>query len=309
MQTLPKISLRQLKNNERECELQKLKACCTEHGFFYLDDLDLPDGLVQKTIMAARGFFQSSLDYKSRFAQEKQVVTPQTCRGYVPIFGETLHSDAGPDCKELFDFGIERELNGQYFVGPTIGPLDKESPMFCALQYELQAEVMSNIFPCLISAIADSLDFKSDILSPFFTDPTLIQRVIHYPPGNGNAGKHTDNGILTILFQEEKNKSSLRVYSRDSWIDAPCIPNTVIVNLGDMLQMWTSGLYVSTPHEVVHHSSSTRISIPFFIYPNIDTIIEPIGTEQKVNSLDVMLENFNSIWVKGEGAGRAKELT
>ncbi|NEP83872.1 MAG: isopenicillin N synthase family oxygenase, partial [Okeania sp. SIO3B3] len=97
--------------------------------------------------------------------------------------------------------------------------------------------------------------------------------------------------------------------SKEEWIDAPCVEDAFVINLGDMLQIWTKRLFASTPHEVIHRNSGvSRISIPFFIYPNIDSIIEPFGTTQKISSKEIMLKGYASIWETREGAGQAKEL-
>ena len=115
--------------------------------------------------------------------------------------------------------------------------------------------------------------------------------------------------VTIILIQENFPQPSLRVHAKEEWIDAPCVEDAFVINLGDMLQMWTKGLFVSTPHEVIHsNSDATRISIPFFVYPNIDAIIKPFGTEEKISCKEVMLNNFTSIWETHKGAGRAKEL-
>jgi len=36
----------------------------------------------------------------------------------------------------------------------------------------------------------------------------------------------------------------------ESWVNVPAVPNTILVNLGDMLERWTNGLYKSTMHRV-----------------------------------------------------------
>ena len=44
------------------------------------------------------------------------------------------------------------------------------------------------------------------------------------------------------------------------------------------------------------------------MYPNIDTVIQPFGTDQKISTVNIMLEDNQSIWENHEGAGQAKEL-
>ncbi len=308
MSSLPTISLQKLQSADALSETRKLHDVCLEFGFFYLTDLDLKPGLVDRTISASRTFFTSDNGLKSKYAQDKQVVVPRTCRGYVPSLGETLDPRTGPDLKEAFDFGIERELCGELFEGPTLVPSEDEAPGFARYHYELQAEVLSKIVPVLLESLALGLGLESHTFSKHFELPVLIHRVIYYPPHTGNAGKHTDNGILTVLFQEPAAGTSLKVHSRGKWIDAENRDGMAIVNIGDMMQYWTDGEYVSTPHFVAHRSGASRISIPFFVYPDITAEVHPIGNGEPFRPKDIMRENFNSIWVDGGGAGRAREL-
>ena len=139
----------------------------------------------------------------------------------------------------------------------------------------------------------------------------MIQRVLEYPAHHGVAGMHTDNGIFTILIQELLPSPSLRVYTRGAWIDVPSLPGTFVINLGDMLQRWTNGRFVSTPHEVNHDLAVSRTSLAFFVYPNIDAVFTPLEgpANERISVRDMMMRNFDSIWVEGTGAGRARELS
>lgn len=58
------------------------------------------------------------------------------------------------------------------------------------------------------------------------------------------------------------------------------MPGGFIVNLGDLMALWTAGRWVSTMHRVINPEqgdSSSRLSIPFFYLPNHDAAIDPIG--------------------------------
>lgn len=309
MSNLPIFSLATLSNGERENpEIRRLYDVCDEHGFFYLQDHGVSPEAVQRTLEASRRFFHLPETTKLQYDHEHQVVYPSSARGYVPEYGETLQVQAGPDRKEIFDMGFERPISDEPFIGPTVLPDDTVAPDFAAAHFQLQHEIMTKVVPPLLRAFSLALNLEAHWFDRFFTEPTLIQRVIHYPALYSGAGKHTDNGIFTVLIQEQHENPSLRVHTKDAWIDVPCLENTFIINLGDMLQLWTNGLFVSTPHEVIHSRPVTRLSMPFFIYPNIDAVIEPFGSGEQIKSRDVMLKNFESIWVTQEGAGRSSEL-
>ena len=309
MSNLPILSLAALSSREREyAEIRRLYDVCFEHGFFYLENHGVSPVTVQRTLDASRRFFNLPEVTKRQYDHDHQIVFPRSARGYVPEYGEILHTETGPDRKEIFDMGFERPLSHEPFIGPTVLPDDIVAPDFAAAHFQLQHEIMTKVVPPLLRAFALALNLEAHRFDRFFTEPTLIQRVIYYPAHYSGAGKHTDNGILTVLIQEQQEVPSLRVYTRDTWIDVPCLENTFIINLGDMMQLWTNGLFVSTPHEVVHNHPMTRLSLPFFVYPNIDAVIEPFGSDEKIKSRDVMLKNFESIWVTHEGAGRSKEL-
>jgi len=311
MNTLPIISLAELKKSSSPSgneENKRLYNTCLEHGFFYLKDHGISSELVQKTIQASRNFFQLPEETKKAYSQDKQTVYPNTCRGYSPLYGEALNGEEGPDPKELFDLGIERPHADQPFTGTTLVPDDTVAPGFASCHYQLQGEIMTKVVPHLLRGLAVALGQEPDYFDPYFDEPILIHRTIYYPPEGGIAGKHTDNGIFTILIQEYFPNPSLRVYAKEAWIDAVCLKDAFVVNLGDMLQLWTNGLFVSTPHEVIHTLAKSRISIPFFVYPKVNAVFQPIGSDEKINPTEIMLKNFNSIWVEKTGGGRAQEL-
>jgi isopenicillin N synthase-like dioxygenase len=109
-------------------------------------------------------------------------------------------------------------------------------------------------------------------------------RVIDYPqqkapplPGQLRAGAHTDYGFITILRSEAAD-GGLQVQTRSGdWIDAPAVDGAFVINIGDALMRWTNDAWVSTPHRVANPASgagSRRQSIPFFLNPRADTVID-----------------------------------
>jgi len=60
------------------------------------------------------------------------------------------------------------------------------------------------------------------------------------------------------------------------WINADPIEGCIVVNIGEMWEIWSNGLYKSTLHRVVHRGSNYRVSIPFFFEPNFDASVTPL---------------------------------
>ncbi|PMR78704.1 2-oxoglutarate and iron-dependent oxygenase domain-containing protein [Billgrantia endophytica] len=309
MDAFPKISLQKLSSSEmRLDELDILYSTCQNYGFFYLIDHGLSEKKIKDTIKASYDFFNLPKLVKERYNHSSQGVFPATSRGYTPLYGEILHPGEGNDPKEIFDVGIENDSSGRPFLGPTNLPDNEVAPNFSRFLLSLQSDIMDDVVPVLGKAFAEILGMDSDWFKRHFNSPTLLQRVIRYPPNNGAAGKHTDNGFFTLLLQEDLPSCSLKVWFKDHWVSVPSLPGSLIVNLGDMLQELSDDRFMSTPHQVEHNGGTDRISLPFFIYPDIDSRLSSPSGKRSFEVAEVMLSNFLSIWETNDGAGRAIEL-
>ena len=60
---------------------------------------------------------------------------------------------------------------------------------------------------------------------------------------------------------------------------APALPNTFIVNLGDLMMRWSNDRWRSTQHRVAippvdKRAESRRLSMGFFVVPEYDATVE-----------------------------------
>ncbi|MPZ55624.1 MAG: hypothetical protein GEU91_03825 [Rhizobiales bacterium] len=150
---------------------------------------------------------------------------------------------------------------------------------------------MEALSGALVRIFAGALELGPDFFVPFFDKHTSVMRVINYPdqagmrpePGQTRSGAHTDYGALTILLAENA-LGGLQVKLRNGdWIDVRPKPNSFIINIGDLMAMWTNDRWVSNLHRVVNPpldvgSNTRRLSIAYFVHANYDAMIECIPT-------------------------------
>ncbi|MCJ1387559.1 hypothetical protein MMC18_000402 [Xylographa bjoerkii] len=116
-------------------------------------------------------------------------------------------------------------------------------------------------------------------------DSFWVMRAIGYPPlpaegeggdGGVSCGEHTDYGCLTLLLADA-TRGALQVQARDGgWIAADPVEGALVVNIGDMMERWTNGLWRSTRHRVVHRGEGYRVSVPFFVEPDFEARVRPL---------------------------------
>ena len=137
----------------------------------------------------------------------------------------------------------------------------------------------------VLSALALHIDLPED----FFVEPTRfgnsILRPIHYPPitspdiPNVRAGAHEDINLITLLVGA--SAAGLEVKARNGeWVPFTADGDTIVVNIGDMLQRLTNHVYPSTTHRVVNPPGEAarqpRYSTPYFLHANPDYLIKTL---------------------------------
>jgi len=129
----------------------------------------------------------------------------------------------------------------------------------------------------LFPIFALALDLSEDFFDDKTKNSAAIMKVLHYPPQSGpvddriiGVGAHTDFECFTILWQEP-GIQALQVLNQDKrWIDAPPIPGTLVMNIGDQFARWTNDVFKSTVHRAINRSGIERYSMPLFFGTDYD---------------------------------------
>jgi isopenicillin N synthase-like dioxygenase len=248
------------------------------------------------------GLYNAGLEFFDRPLAEKMTVRrprDDQNRGYIPYGEETLAKMHGgvtpPDYKEVFAIGPDQVPNEPYYTcaraypdfAPNLWPDGSPGLKPAMLAYY---GGMLNLARMLGHAYALALNMPEDFFVERMSGHSCQLRLLHYPAPNGElapdqlrCGVHTDLGLTTIL-RNEAAPGGLEVRTRGGeWIAAPAIPNTFVVNIGDLMMRWTNDRWRSTPHRVAvppaeARARSRRLSIGFFVVPNYDAEVACIDT-------------------------------
>ncbi|KAI5435662.1 hypothetical protein KIW84_022181 [Lathyrus oleraceus] len=87
-------------------------------------------------------------------------------------------------------------------------------------------------------------------------------------------GPHKDPCVLTVVAQDDTGGLQVKKNSV-GWVPVNPISGAFVVNLGDILQVWSNDKYDSAEHRVVLNSQKERFSYPFFLFPGPHIMVKP----------------------------------
>lgn len=263
-------------------------------GFLLVTGHGVDDDLHDRYFAAMREFFALPAEAKEAISIDKS----DHHRGYVGFGTESLDGAIGGrddedaigtagagDLKETLDTGIEYGPGDAEFDAgtPLHGPNQwPDLPGFRATVEEYRAAAIE-ASDRMHRALAIALGLNADYFIDLAGDTMYHLRLIHYPatdrvppePGQFGCGAHTDYGTLTLLATD--GVAGLQVRNRSGeWIDATAPPGPLVVNIGDLMAIWTNDRWVSNPHRVVNPPNSERYSSPLFVEPPFHTVIEAL---------------------------------
>jgi isopenicillin N synthase-like dioxygenase len=198
-------------------------------------------------------------------------------RGYIPLRAESTDPTATADEKEALDFTFPIPPSGvsnavaRRMYGENLWP--KELPELRQI-VEAYFDEMIRVGRALFALIAVGFGLPGNYFALKTDRPIAQLRLLRYPRQSTGVGigAHCDYECLTILDPGEV--AGLQIQHRGVWQEVDLVPETFVVNLGEMLARWTNDFFRATPHRVVNTSGRERVTIPFFFGTNYDTRIE-----------------------------------
>ncbi len=239
-------------------------------GFLTIVNHGVPAALVEETFAACARFHAQDLDAKLAVKANPQL------QGYVPLRGSTTrHSRINPNNKPNENEAFFMKRAGEDAGGPECWPADLPGFRDTALRYY---DALDALAQAMLPLYAIALDLPAGYFGPLCDRPLTNLRFTHYPPATYGANEfgiapHSDSSFFTLLAQNRVPGLQLRT-TDGTWFDVPVIPDSFVVNTGDVLHRWTNGRFLSTPHRAFNTSGGPRYAIPYFFHPNPDTLID-----------------------------------
>ncbi|KAH8082436.1 hypothetical protein BXZ70DRAFT_1012288 [Cristinia sonorae] len=287
---IPIIDLKDISSSDpasRKALADAVRDACINVGFLYVKNHGIPDTVINDALSASKRLFSLSEAQKLEIDIRKSV----NYKGYTPLLSSNNDPENAGDMHEGFEFGWEemqakafdeKRANDGAMAGANIWPNDL--PGFreeVLTYYHAAVELGKKLFPLFALALNLPEDFFSDKTK----NSAAIMRVLHYPPQTGpvddrviGIGAHTDFECFTILWQEPEIQALQVLNTQKQWIDAPPIPGTLVVNLGDQFARWTNDVFKSTVHRAINRTGVRRYSIPLFFGTDYDVKLEPISS-------------------------------
>ncbi|KAH9615980.1 hypothetical protein KSS87_023268 [Heliosperma pusillum] len=249
-------------------ELAKLRNALCQWGCFQVINHGVSSSFLEEFIKVIKQFFALPLEEKVKCsdAQEKLL-------GY----GRGKFS-TGNQAADWHD--------GLYLV---LHPEEKRSVRFYPLKPEKfsgmineYSEKLAAIAEAIFKAMAGSLDLEEDCFLNCQGKKTTIKgRFIYYPPCPCpervlGVKPHSDGTYMTILLPDNE-VDGLQVQKDEHWYKVPVIPGALFVNLGDLGEVMSNGMYKSVVHRVITNAEKARVSMAAFFIPEDECEIGPVS--------------------------------
>ena len=237
----------------------------------------MDEGLFDRVLTVTKQFFALPLEEKMR----SYIGLSKCHRGYIPTDEEEPEgSIRNPDLKESFSLATDLPADDPDFLAgnPLLGPnLWPDTPGFEDAvddYYEAVFEVGQLLWRPFAVTLGEEPDYFERQAAKTISHMGLVYYP-RVPDGEDRLGvsEHSDYECFTML---EATGPGLEALNGDGdWIGIPPIPGTLIVNIGDMLELWSNGEFIATTHRV-RNVPEDRYSFPLFFNVDYDTVVKPL---------------------------------
>ncbi|KAK6149718.1 hypothetical protein DH2020_017243 [Rehmannia glutinosa] len=271
----PVINLEKLNGEERAATMEMIKDACENWGFFELVNHGIAPEFMDTVERLTKEHYKKSME--QRF---KEMVASKGL--------EAVQS-------EINDLDWESTFFLRHLPVSNISEIPDLDDEYRKVMKEFAAQ-LEKLAEQLLDLLCENLGLEKGYLKKAFygsKGPTFGTKVSNYPPCPKpdlikGLRAHTDAGGIILLFQDDK-VSGLQLLKDGEWVDVPPMRHSIVINLGDQLEVITNGKYKSVMHRVIAQTDGTgRMSLASFYNPGSDAVIYPApALVEKAESKDL----------------------
>ncbi|XWS59841.1 hypothetical protein CRYUN_Cryun08bG0156600 [Craigia yunnanensis] len=262
---IPVIDLSLLLMGNEE-ELNKLDLACQRWGFFQVVNHGVAKEVLQKMKDAAAEFFELPLEEKSKYAMPSNDIQGY---GHAYVVSE----------EQILDWSdaLILVVHPSYFRKLKFWP---KSPKGFEEIIEEYSNAIRKVAMELLQSFSLIMGMEKDALLGLHRQLVQAYRVNYYPACSKpdqvlGVSPHSDATTISIIMQED-DVCGLQIQHNKEWVPVNPIPNALVVNVGDVIEIWSNGKYKSIEHRAVANDKKARISHASFLVPHDEVDIEPL---------------------------------
>ncbi|KAG5232015.1 1-aminocyclopropane-1-carboxylate oxidase [Salix suchowensis] len=258
----PVISMEKLHGEERVATMEKIKDACENWGFFELLNHGISHELMDTVERMTKEHYKKCME--QRF---EELVASKALEGVQT---------------EITDMDWESTFHLRHLPKSNIAEVPDLDDEYRKVMKEFALK-LEKLAEELLDLLCENLGLEKGYLKKALYgstgSPTFGTKVSNYPPCPKpdlvkGLRAHTDAGGIILLFQDDK-VSGLQLLKDGQWIDVPPMRHSIVVNLGDQIEVITNGKYKSVEHRVIAQTDGARMSIASFYNPGSEAVIYP----------------------------------
>uniref|UniRef100_A0A7N0UPL1 Fe2OG dioxygenase domain-containing protein n=1 Tax=Kalanchoe fedtschenkoi TaxID=63787 RepID=A0A7N0UPL1_KALFE len=267
---VPTIDLKEIDSEDkkvREKCREALKIAATDWGVMHIVNHGISEELIERVKKAGESFFKLPIEEKEKYANQQE-------SGQIQGYGSKLANTASGNLEwEDYFFHLvypeeKRDL--------SIWPKTPADYIAATSQY---AKELRGLASKILSVLSLGLGLEEDRLEREVggIEELILQMKINYYPKCPQpelalgVEAHTDISALTFILHNMV--PGLQLFYENKWVTAKCVPNSIIMHIGDTIEILSNRRYKSILHRGVVNKEKVRISWAVFCEPPKDKII------------------------------------
>ncbi|KAL8102933.1 protein LATERAL BRANCHING OXIDOREDUCTASE 1-like [Apium graveolens] len=277
---IPVINLTKLANGDED-ERRNLDLACKEWGFFQVIDHGVPDKVLQSMKAVVAAFFELPLVEKKVYA-----MASNDFQGYGQ--GYVVSDEQKLDWNDLMFLITSPPKYKNMKQWPTTLTGFREA-------VELYSTELQKVGDEIFANMSVLMGMGRESLKDIHGVMKLGIRMNYYPSCAKpdlvlGVSPHSDASSLTLLLQDDEI-TGLQIKHKGIWVPVKPIPNALVVNIGDAVEVLSNGVYKSIEHRAVTNQKNPRMSIAAFFIPEDEMEIGPLDSMVDENHLPRMFKN------------------